>query len=141
MVYAQTIGQQSKLRLHHVDVAVARKLRVHSVAWLARFSVPDSIREHDEKFRGIERLTRAEKFSREFRPDELRATAGGSMRDEDRVPHDALLILHRLSDRPIMDAQFRQRLARSELEIANDVIAFRRRRIFRAAKHADCCNK
>ncbi len=129
MVHSQAVGQQSKLRLDHVDVAVTRKLRVHSVARLARFPVPDSVREHDEKFRGIKRLTRAKKFAREFRPDELRAAAGRPMRDQHRVAHGALLILHRFANGPVMDLQFRQRLARSELEIADDVIAFRRRRI------------
>ena len=98
VVHAQPVGQQSKLRLDHVDVAVARKLRVHAVARLARFSVPDSVRQHDEKFRGIERLTRAEKFAREFRPDKLRAASGGSVRDQHRVPNDAFLVLHRFAD-------------------------------------------
>ena len=39
------------------------------------------------------------------------------------------------ADRPVMDLQFRQRLAGSEFEIADDVIAFRRRRIFGGEAH------
>ena len=101
------------------------------------FPWPIASGKHDEKLRGIERLARAEKFAGEFRPDELRAAAGGSVGDEDRVAHDAFLVLHRLADGPVMNLQFRQRLARGEFEIADDVVAFHWRRIIgRAAPRA-----
>ena len=45
-----------------------RKLRVQAVARLARFSVADPIRQHDEKLRRIKRLTRTKKFAGKFRP-------------------------------------------------------------------------
>jgi hypothetical protein len=43
--------------------------------------VADSVGQHDEEFRGIERLARAKQFAGEFRPDELRATARGPVRN------------------------------------------------------------
>src|SRR4051812_42916824 len=78
VVHAEPVSEQTILRLDHVHVAVARKLRVQAVAWLARFAVADAIRHDDEKFRGIERLARAEKFTGKFRADELSAAAGGA---------------------------------------------------------------
>src|SRR5216684_13562 len=93
VVYAEPVHQEAKLRFDHVDVTVTGKLRVHPVARLARFAVADSIRQDDEKLRGIERLARAEKFAREFWPDELRAAARRPVRDQHRISHDAFLIL------------------------------------------------
>src|ERR1044071_5932 len=101
----------------------------------------DAVGEHNEEFRGIERLTRTEKFTRKLGPEKLRAAASGSMRDQDRILNLAFLVLRRVSDRPVMDAQFREDLARAEFEVTNDVIGFHRRRVLGGAKHADCCNK
>src|SRR5437763_14358917 len=77
VVHAEPVGEQTILRLDHVHVAVVRKLRVHAVAWLARFAVADAIRLDDEELHRAERLARAEKFAGKFRPDELPAAAGG----------------------------------------------------------------
>ena len=93
MIHAEPFGQQSILRLDHVAIAVTRKLRVHSIARLARFAVADAVRQHDEKFRGIERLTCAEKFAGKFRTDKLRAAAGRAVHDQDGVRRFALRVL------------------------------------------------
>ena len=80
---------------------------------------------------GIERLVLPEKFAGKFRPDKLRAAARRPVRDQNGVAHIPFRILVDLPERPIMNPQLRQRLAGSELEVANRVIAFRRRRIIR----------
>ncbi len=49
----------------------------------------------------------------------------------------SLRIFFSLPDGTVMDAQLRQRFARSELEIANRVIAFRRRGIIARADKSD----
>src|SRR6266481_9575670 len=121
MIHAESVGQQSILRLHHVDVTVTRKLRMQSVARLARFAVADSIGEHNEKFCRIERLIFSEKFAREFRPNKLRAAAGCSMHNENGVPRLAPAVVVDLAQRSIVDSPFGQSLTRRELEIADRV--------------------
>ena len=80
MIHPEAFAEQAILRFDHVAISVAGKFRVHSIARFARFAVTDVIRQDDEKLRHIERLARAEKFPGEFRPNKLRATAGGVLR-------------------------------------------------------------
>src|SRR5437016_6443227 len=107
-------------------VAEARKFRAQTIARLARFAVTNSIRQDDEEFRGIERLTIAEKFAGKFRANELRAASSRSMHDQHGVRRFSLRIFISLPQGTVMDTQLRQRFATRELEIANRVIAFRR---------------
>ncbi len=134
VIHAKATGQQSILRFDHVDVPVARKLRVQPVARFARFAVTDSVRKNDEKFCGIERLVFSEKFTGKFRPDELGAAAGCPVHDQHCVGDFSLCIFVDLAEGPIMNLQFGQRFARGEFEITNCVIAFDRRRIIRRRK-------
>src|SRR5712692_5130324 len=106
MIDCKSIGQQSILRFHHVDVTVARKLRVQSIARLARFAVADSIREHDEKSRGVEQLVLSEKFAGEFRPNKLRAAAGGPVDDQNGITRFAPIVFVNLAECSIMNSQF-----------------------------------
>src|ERR1051325_1291320 len=129
MIYAEAVCQQPILRLDHVDVTVAGKLRVHAVARLARFAVTDSVWQHDEVFRSVERLLFSEKFAGKLGPDKLSTGASCAVQDEDRVRRFALRILLDLPDRPIVNPQLWQDFARSELEIADGVIGFNRRRV------------
>src|ERR1700693_6136224 len=129
VIDAESVSEQSILRVDHIEVAVTRKFRVHSVARLARFAVTDSVREHDEKFRNIERLIFAEKFTGEFWSNELRTAPGRPVHDENRVGRLAVRIFLNLAERAVMNFQFRQRFAGPEFEVANRVIAFSWRRI------------
>lgn len=52
------------------------------------------------------------------------------MGNQDGVAGDAVFVLLHSADRPVMNLQFRQRLAGSEFEIAQDVIALGRGRVF-----------
>ena len=108
MVHSQPFRQQAILRFHHVDVAVARELCVHTVAGLARLAVTNPVRQDDEKLRRIERLTFPEKLIRKFRSrDKLRTAAGCPMDDENCIGRLALRILLRLSECPVMETQLR----------------------------------
>ncbi len=128
VIYAHAIGQQAILRFDHVDVTVARKFGVQSIAWLARFAVTDAIWHYDKKFRCIEWLIFAEKFTSELRPDELPAVAGRTVGDQDSVGNFAGSVFVDLAERPIMNFQLGQGFAGSEFEIANRVVAFGRRK-------------
>ena len=79
--------------------------------------------------RGIERLSRAEKFAGKFRPNELCAAAGRAVRNQDGVANFAMRVGVGLADGAVMNAQLRQCFAGSEFEIFDDVIAFDRRGI------------
>ncbi len=59
----------------------------------------DVIGQDDEKLRCIERLARAEKFPGELRPNELRATAGGAVHDENGILCHAFGVFDRLAER------------------------------------------
>ena len=52
------------------------------------------------------------------------------MHDEHGISDHALFVALRFAQRAIVDPQFRQRLAGAEMEIVNDEIALRWRRIF-----------
>src|SRR5438128_1551630 len=66
MIHAESFREQTILCVNHVPIAVTRKLRVHPVTWFARFSVSDTVGQHNKKLRRIERLARSEKFTRKF---------------------------------------------------------------------------
>ena len=133
MVDAEPFGKQTILRFHHVEVAVAREFCMQPVAGLARFAVTDSVRKNDEKLRRVERLTFPKQLIRKFRSgDELRAAASRPVHDEDCIRRFALCVLLLFSNGPIVETQLRQGLTGSELEVVNDIIAFRRRGIIGA---------
>ena len=126
MIHRESVGEQTVIRFNHVEIAVARKFCVHAVTGLARFAVADPVRQHDEKFRSIQRLTSTKKFTGKFRSNKLRAAAGRSVHDQNCIGRFALRIFLRFAERPVVDAQLRQRFARLKFKIRNRVIAFSR---------------
>ena len=112
MIYAEAFGEQSVIRLDHVEVTVAREFCVHAVARLARFAVANPVRQHDEKFRRVERLIFSKQLTGKFRANKLRAAAGCPVHDQNGICRFALRIFLRFSQCPIMDdatpAMFRQ---------------------------------
>ena len=129
VIYAKAFGEQSVIRLHHVEVTVTREFRAHAVARFARFAMTDPVRQHDEKFRRVEWLIFSKKLAGKFRANKLRAAAGCPVHDQNRIGRFALRIFLRFSERPIMDAQLRQCFAGLKFEIGNREIAFGRRGI------------
>ncbi len=125
----QSFGEQAVLRFDHVGVAVLRKLRAQAVAGFGGLAVPDAVGQHDEVASGVERLSGAKQLTRELGPDELRAAAAGAVTDEHGIAHDALGVLLRCAQRPIVNPQFRQRFAVREMEIAQHEVAFDRGRV------------
>ncbi len=108
MINAEAFGEQAVLRFNHIEIAVARKPRVHSVTRLARFPVAYAIRQDDEKFRRVQRLIFPEQFAGKFRPNKLRAATGRPVHDENRIRCFPLRVFLWFTQRPVMDAQFGQ---------------------------------
>src|SRR6266567_8725984 len=120
MVDAESFGKQAILRFHHVEITVARKFCMQSVAGLARFAVADAVWKNDEKLCRIERLIFPKKLIRKFRArDELRAASGCPVHDENCVHRFALRIFLWFPDGPIMQMQLWQRLARRKFKIVD----------------------
>ena len=63
----------------------------------------DPIRQNNEKFGGVQRLIFSKKFAGELWSNELGATAGCPVRDQDRVTGLTLSVLFRLSQSPVVD--------------------------------------
>ena len=106
-----------------------REFCVHAVTRFARFAMANPVRQHNEKFCYIERLIFSEKLASEFGANKLRAAAGCSVHDENRIGRFALRVLLGFSQRAIVNPQFRQSFARLKFEVANREIAFGRRGI------------
>jgi hypothetical protein len=131
MVHAQALGEQTVLRIDHVRVTVLRKSRLEPIARLRGFSVTDAVGQHDEVFRRVEELARAEQLAGEFRAQELRAGSTRAVPYPHGVAHDAFGVLLRLAERTVVQAQLRQRFAARELEVAQHEIALDGRGIVR----------
>ena len=86
LVITPSSSEQTILGFDHVAITVMRKFRVKASLGLARFAMPDAIRKDDEIFFRIQWLIFSEEFIGEFRPNELRSTAGCSVRYQNRVP-------------------------------------------------------
>ena len=84
VIHSEAFSEQSVLRVDHVEITVAREFGVHAVAGLARFAVTDAVRQHDEKFRRIERLIFSKQLTGKFRANKLRAAAGRPVHDQNR---------------------------------------------------------
>jgi hypothetical protein len=65
-------------------------------------------------------------FAGEFRANELRAAAGGSVHDKHGVRHFAGRVFVDFAECPIMNFQLGQRFAGSKLEIPDGLIALGR---------------
>src|SRR3989442_13797525 len=118
MTHAESLGQESILRYHHVDVTVVRKLRVQAVARFARFTVADSVRQDEKKFGRVQRLIFSKQFAREFGSNKLGAAAGRAVHYENGIARLALGVLVDLAERSLMNWQFRQCFAGCEPEIS-----------------------
>ena len=103
VIHSKAFGEQSVIRLHHVEVTVAREFCVHAVARLARFAVANPVRQHDEKFCRVERLIFSKQLAGKFRANKLRAAAGCPVHDQNRICRFALRIFLRFSQRSVMD--------------------------------------
>ena len=128
MVYTKPFLHELALKRNHVCVFITRKVRAHAIARLRGFSVTHIVWENEEIFARIEQLPRTEQLTGEDRPKELLPAAARTMENQNRVRSAAVRILLGLADRRIVHADFGQRLAGPETEVANDVISFARRR-------------
>ena len=93
--------------------------------------MPDVVGEDDEEAFGVEQLALAEKAARVALGHEAPAAPAGAVQDEDRIPYDAVGILARLPDGPIVDPDCGGTLATLERDVARDEIVLDRVRIRR----------
>src|SRR5216117_1970926 len=75
-------------------------------------------------FAGSRSWPGAEELAGKSAAGELRARSTGSVHDQDGVAHDPLRVLPRRAVGAVVDAQLRQRLARREREVVDDVVVF-----------------
>src|SRR5467141_3111737 len=122
--HTEALGQQSILRLDHVEVSVARKGGAKAVARLAGSSMTDPVGKHDEISRRIQQAARPKKFSGKLLPDELSSGPAGAVQYQHGVAHDSLRVLLRLAERAVMQSKLRQCFAGCESEIGDDKIRF-----------------
>jgi hypothetical protein len=86
--------------------------------------VADAVGENYVIASRIEQLSFAKKFSGKFRAQEIAAMAGCAVENQDGVADDSFFVTERCSERAVVDSQFRQDFARSEMKIMDDVIGF-----------------
>ncbi len=124
------LGQESVVRVNHVLVVVAREARAQAVGRLARFPVPDRVRQDDVVAAGVERLPGTEELAGEYRCEQRSAGLRRAVEHDDRLSRGR-------ADRSVMQPQLRQHLAALKAEVAHDPAAFARRRIVGGADR-DC---
>ena len=72
--------------------------------------------------RHVQRLARAEHLARELRRQELRARPSGAVQQQHGVADDARGVPHGRPQRPVVQANFRQRFPAREAEVADDEV-------------------
>ncbi len=127
MVHMQALCHQQVLRQHHVVIVVMREFRVQPVARLGGFAVADAVGQDDVVLADVEKATRHEQHAGELWPDELMPVAAGAVHHDHRIGDAAVAILAmRRAQGRVVQPQVGQRLARTEFEIMDDIIAFHR---------------
>ena len=111
---------------------------MQTVAWLAAAAVADAIRQNDEVVLCVQQLAGAEKNSRERRGEKSAPSSAGSVADDYGVADFAARVAFWRSQRVIVQLQFGQRFAGTEMEIANRVVTllqcFRPRRALQTSR-------
>src|SRR5689334_20216027 len=125
MVHAEPLREQAVVRGDHVVVIVLWETRVQAVAGLRGFSVADAVGKNDVVTRGVQKLARAEKFTRKNGREELMPGATGAVQDQNRVGDASLRVLCGLAQCRVMQTQLGQRFARPKLKILRDKVALR----------------
>jgi len=98
--------------------------------------VADSVRQHEEILRRIERLARTKQLAGEDLAHEVRAVPGGAMHDENNVVGLAVRATMDRSQRAVVHPQLREGLPALEAEALDDVVVFRRGR-----NHGKACER
>src|SRR6266567_4117540 len=124
MVYAQAFLEQLVLRGDHVVVVVLRKVGVHAVARLARFSMTDVVGKDDEIATGVEELAGTEEDVGKLRSEKLVSRTAGAVQDQDGVRHFSVGIALGLAEGQVVQAEFGESFAGLEMEVAGEVITF-----------------
>jgi hypothetical protein len=128
MVHAQAFFQHFVLRCHHVVVVILREARAQAVARFARLSVADVVREYHEVASHIQQLSGAKEYVGKLRTQELPSAASRAVKNKHCIRYFAGGVANSFSERRVVQAQFRNRLPRPEMEIVGNVVALGRRR-------------
>jgi len=114
----------------HVVIVVVRKVRMHAVARLRRFPVPDAIHKNQVVARRVEHLARIEEFVGKIWRKKLAPASTRAVQDQHCVRRPPLSVGRRLAERRVVQPDLDHRLTGLEFEVADDEVALRRRRIF-----------
>ncbi len=123
VIHAQAFGQQLVLGLDHVVVVVVGKARVQPIRRLGGLAVADAVREDHEIALRVEQAAGGQQHAGELRADQAVAAAAGAVQGHDRVDHMAGGVPAGRSEAGIVDPEFRQGLARAEMEIVDHEVA------------------
>ena len=97
-------------------------------------TMANGIRQDEIITRSIERLPLAEQLAGKFLAQKVAPFACGSMHDEDRIPHDTLVVALRSADGAIVHPQLGQSFTRGEMKVAKDEVAGLGSRVFRRTR-------
>ena len=115
MPQAETLGEQTILRVDHVGVIVCGEFRFKTIRRLCAFAVTDAVGNDDVIFGGVEWLAWAEKLTGEISRKHAGGRAGGAMQHQHRLPG-------RLADRGVVQPQLGQHFASVKLKVARDPV-------------------
>src|SRR5262249_17035892 len=105
MPHVEMLSEQLLLRRNDVMIPDVGKFGAQAVARLRRSAAADAVREDDEIFGRIERLTRTEQLVAERGPQPVRAAAAGPMQEYDTVDDLARGIPPGRSERPVVQLE------------------------------------
>lgn len=125
MVDAQPFFDKLVLQCDHVHVFVARKMRMEAVARLTGFAAADVVRKNQKVFVCVQKLAGTEELSSEDGMKKIVTAPTGAVKDQHRVGGAAGGVLNGRSERVVVEADFRRRLAGLEMEVVHDVITLR----------------
>src|SRR5215469_6391774 len=108
---AKSVGDQPVLRLDNVVITVVWKFTFQPIAWLARFTGADAVRNDDEVLARVERLSFGEQLVRQSRQHPALARSTGAVQQHDAICNFALRIALWHAEGDVMQAEFGQGLA------------------------------
>src|SRR5215471_12408004 len=104
MIDTQAIGKQHVLRKNHIVIGVVRELGMQAIAGFSRAAMTDAVRQYDEVFVAVEKLSFIEQFAGESCAQESAARSSGPVQNQYRVSHDTRRVARRLSNRSVVDS-------------------------------------
>src|ERR1700694_2715197 len=124
MVHSQSLFDQLVLQRDHICVVILRKVRMHAIARLTRFSVANIVRNDEEVLARIKQLSRLEEHVGKYRTQELAPAAAGAVKDENSVRRAPAGIFDWRAARRVVHLQIGHGVARLKVKIVDYEVAF-----------------